>query len=59
LDATIIGKALKTANFEANFVAQFSIDSRTFVAVHDTTAGFNQVNDAIIEVTGLIGTFGL
>jgi hypothetical protein len=29
------------------------------VAINDAIAGFNQANDAIIEVTGLTGTLGL
>ncbi|PPJ63757.1 bluetail domain-containing putative surface protein [Cuspidothrix issatschenkoi] len=35
--------------------AQFSFGQRTFVAINDTTAGFNAATDAIIEVTGLTG----
>ena len=59
LDATAIGNALTNANFGANFAAQFGVGTRTFVAINDATAGFNQANDAIIEVTGLTGTLGL
>jgi len=35
--------------------AQFSFGQKTFVAINDTTAGFNTSTDAIIEVTGLTG----
>ncbi|MFO5491033.1 MAG: bluetail domain-containing putative surface protein [Cuspidothrix sp.] len=32
---------------------------KTFVAINDTTAGFNASTDAIIEVTGLTGTLNV
>ncbi len=59
LDATGIGKALKTTNFGVNSAAQFTFGSRTFVALNDATAGFNASTDAIIEITGLTGTLSL
>jgi Ca2+-binding RTX toxin-like protein len=59
LDATAIGNVLTTTNFKANFAAQFTFGTRTFIAINDANAGFNQANDAIIEVTGLTGTLGL
>jgi len=59
LDATSIAAILTNTTFTANSAAQFSIGSRTFVAINDTTAGFSSTTDAIIEVTGLTGTLGL
>ncbi|MBG1244075.1 FG-GAP-like repeat-containing protein [Nostoc sp. NZL] len=59
LDIAGIAAKLTTANFGANFAAQFTFGSRTFVAINDATAGFNQATDAIIEVTGFTGTIGL
>lgn len=54
-NAGIIAK-LTTTNFGANFAAQFTFGTRTFVAINDATAGFSATTDAIIEVTGLTGT---
>ena len=59
LDQTGITAKLTTTNFKANFAAQFSFGTRTFVAINDTNAGFNQATDSIIEVTGLTGTLGV
>ncbi|MFM6006269.1 MAG: bluetail domain-containing putative surface protein [Sphaerospermopsis kisseleviana] len=59
LDAVGISAKLTTTNFGANFAAQFSFGTRTFVAINDATAGFNATTDAIIEVTGLTGTLGI
>ena len=59
LDATAIGNALTRTNFGANFAAQFTIGTRTFIAINDANAGFSQTTDAIIEITGLTGTLGL
>jgi Ca2+-binding RTX toxin-like protein len=59
LDNTGIITNLTTANFGANSAAQFTFGTRSFVAINDAIAGFNQANDAIIEVTGLTGTLGL
>jgi hypothetical protein len=53
-NAGIITK-LTTTNFAANFAAQFTFGTRTFVAINDATAGFSATTDAIIEVTGLTG----
>lgn len=58
LNAAGIEAKLTTANFGANFAAQFTFGSRTFVAINNNTAGFNGTTDAIIEVTGLTGTLG-
>ena len=59
LDTTQIAAKLTTATFTANAAAQFSLGSRTFVAINNATAGFSATTDAIIEVTGLTGTLGL
>ena len=56
LDAAGISAKLTTAKFGANYAAQFSFGTRTFIAINDATAGFSPTNDAIIEVTGLTGT---
>ncbi|GCL43050.1 hypothetical protein NIES80_27610 [Dolichospermum planctonicum] len=58
LDATGIAARLTNTVFAANFAAQFTFGSRTFVAINDATAGFSATTDAIIEVTGLTGTLG-
>jgi hypothetical protein len=55
LNAADIGAKLTGTVFTSNFAAQFSFGQRTFVAINDTTAGFNAATDAIIEVTGLTG----
>jgi Ca2+-binding RTX toxin-like protein len=59
LNATGIGTKLTNTVFTSNFAAQFSFGQRTFVAINDTTAGFNAATDAIIEVTGLTGTLNV
>ncbi|TAE53821.1 MAG: hypothetical protein EAZ76_00720, partial [Nostocales cyanobacterium] len=59
LNAADIGAKLTNTVFTSNFAAQFSFGQRTFVAINDTTAGFNASNDAIIEVTGLTGTLNV
>nr|WP_242052639.1 calcium-binding protein [Sphaerospermopsis sp. FACHB-1194] len=56
LNAADIGAKLTATAFKSNFAAQFSFGQKTFVAINDTTAGFNAATDAIIEVTGLTGT---
>ncbi len=62
LDANGIATRLTIATFTANSAAQFTFgtgaNTRTFVAINDATAGFSATTDAIIEVTGLIGTLG-
>ncbi|MDM3854792.1 MAG: bluetail domain-containing putative surface protein [Aphanizomenon gracile PMC649.10] len=71
LDA--IKSKLDKSSFKANAAAQISFDyytsvpyingistgdTRTFVVINDSIAGFQQNNDAIIEVTGLTGNLG-
>lgn len=59
LNSAGIGAILTAANFGANFAARFTFGSRTFVAINNNIAGFNETTDAIIEVTGLTGTLGI
>ena len=59
LDNAGISASLTNANFGANSAASFTFGSRSFVAINDATAGFQEADDAIIEVTGLTGTLGL
>ena len=59
LDNAGISAKLTAASFGANSAASFTFGTRSFVAINDAMAGFNQANDAIIEVTGLTGTLGL
>ena len=59
LDTAGIGAKLTAAAFGSNFAAQFSFGQKTFVAINDTTAGFNAATDGIIEVTGLTGTLNI
>jgi hypothetical protein len=54
-----IGAKLTPANFAANYAAQFTFGTRTFVAINDAIAGFNATTDALIEVTSLTGTLNL
>ncbi|MDD1429939.1 hypothetical protein MEO42_02175 [Dolichospermum sp. ST_sed6] len=58
-DITGMTTNLTTVNFGANAAAQFTFGRRTFVAINDATAGFSGTTDAIVEVTGLIGTLGI
>ena len=60
----------KLSSFKAHAAAQISfnehisrgtihtINTRTFVVINDSIAGFQQKNDAIIELTGLTGNLG-
>ncbi|QXE23385.1 hypothetical protein B6N60_02075 [Richelia sinica FACHB-800] len=57
LDTAGISTKLTTTAFAANFAAQFTFGTRTFIAINDATAGFNSAADAIMEVTGFTGTF--
>ncbi|MEB3310572.1 MAG: bluetail domain-containing putative surface protein, partial [Snowella sp.] len=55
LTSTAIATAL--ANLQPNYVAQFAFGTtRTFLAINDGTLGYQQNNDAIIEITGFRGT---
>jgi Ca2+-binding RTX toxin-like protein len=59
LDNAGISTTLTPVNFGVHSAAGFTFGSRTFVAINDATAGFNETTDAIIEITGLTGTLGL
>ena len=51
---------LNTTNFvDDQSIARFTFGTRSFLAINDTTAGFQQNSDAIVEITGLTGTLGL
>ncbi|MEY2910837.1 MAG: hypothetical protein RLZZ184_146 [Cyanobacteriota bacterium] len=56
LNATAIGNALTTNNFGADAAALFTIGSKSYVAINDSTAGFSATSDAIVEITGYKGT---
>ncbi|MBC1241951.1 FG-GAP-like repeat-containing protein, partial [Nostoc sp. 2RC] len=55
LDAGGLGALLTNSNFAAYGAASFSFGSRTFLAVNNNTAGFQEDSDAIIEITGFSG----
>ncbi len=56
LNATAIGNALTITNFGANAAALFTIGSKSYVAINDSTAGFSATSDAIVDITGYKGT---
>lgn len=56
LSASAIGSKLTTTNFGANAAALFTIGSKSYVAINDSTAGFDALNDAIVDITGYKGT---
>ena len=56
LNATAIGNALTTSNFGADAAALFTIGSKSYVAINDSTAGFSAASDAIVDITGYKGT---
>ncbi|GCL44184.1 bluetail domain-containing putative surface protein [Dolichospermum planctonicum] len=56
LNATAIGNVLTTTNFGANAAALFTIGSKSYVAINDSTAGFSATSDAIVDITGYKGT---
>ncbi|MDD1413443.1 hypothetical protein MEN41_01875, partial [Dolichospermum sp. ST_con] len=59
LDTAGIGAKLTATNFGANLAAQFTFGSRSFIAMNDTTAGFDAATDAIVEVTGFTEVFNV
>jgi hypothetical protein len=63
LDSTGLAAKLTAGAFLGNFAASFTFGTgpalRTFVAINNATAGFSATTDAIVEVTGLVGTLGL
>ncbi|MDZ8186336.1 MAG: cadherin-like domain-containing protein [Nostoc sp. ChiSLP02] len=56
LDAAGIGALLDDTNFVVNGAATFTFGSRTFLALNDSTAGFQDTSDAAIEITGFRGS---
>ena len=61
LDTSSISTLLTTSTFIANKAASFSYadpsgTSRSFIAINDATAGYQSSTDAIIEITGYIGS---
>jgi hypothetical protein len=61
LDDQSISSVLTSSNFSANQAAIFSytdpsVTLRSFIALNDGVAGFSASNDAIIEITGYIGS---
>ena len=61
LDALSISTLLTTSTFIANKAATFSYadpsgTSRSFIALNDGTAGYQSSTDAIIEITGYMGS---
>jgi hypothetical protein len=61
LDSQSFSTVLTCQSFLANKAATFSYAdpsgiSRSFIALNDGVAGFSASNDAIIEITGYIGS---
>ncbi|MBN3909063.1 MAG: VCBS repeat-containing protein [Nostoc sp. NMS1] len=51
-----ISAVLTNANFVTNGAATFSFGSRTFLALNDGTAGFQDTSDGVMEITGFSGS---
>ena len=51
-----IDDVLTAGTFAANGAATFSLGSRTFLALNDGTAGFQNGTDAVIELVGFTGS---
>jgi VCBS repeat-containing protein len=56
LNAAGLGALLTNSNFAANGAASFSFGSRTFLALNNNIAGFQEISDAVIEITGFSGS---
>ncbi len=56
LTQTGISAVLTNNSFVANRAATFSFGSRTFLALNNGTAGFQNTSDAVIEITGFSGS---
>ncbi|MEO1299400.1 MAG: bluetail domain-containing putative surface protein, partial [Cyanobacteria bacterium J06636_16] len=50
-----IQAVLSAESFVASGAATFTFNSRTFLALNDSTAGYQQASDALIEITGYSG----
>ncbi|WP_413173530.1 bluetail domain-containing putative surface protein [Anabaena azotica] len=61
LNTTKISSVLNDVSFSADYAAMFTLSgtSRTFVAINDATDGYQSSLDAIIEVTGLVGSLSI
>ena len=55
LDETSIQAILTTGYLIANGAATFSVGSREFLVLNDGVAGYQQVNDGLVEITGYTG----
>ena len=55
LDEAGIQMELTIESFAVNAAATFTVGSRTFLALNDSTAGYQQNSDALIEITGYTG----
>nr|WP_308796855.1 Ig-like domain-containing protein [Tolypothrix sp. FACHB-123] len=55
-NAAGLGALLTNSNFAANGAASFSFGSRTFLALNNNAAGFQENSDAVIEITGFSGS---
>ena len=51
-----IDDVLTVGTFAANGAATFSLGSRTFLALNDGTAGFQESTDVVIELVGVTGS---
>ncbi|MFN6560807.1 MAG: bluetail domain-containing putative surface protein [Nostoc sp. ChiSLP01] len=56
LTQTGISAVLTNTSFVANGAATFSFGSRTFLALNNSTAGFQSTSDAVIEITRFGGS---
>lgn len=50
-----IAAVLTSSSFVANGAATFTVDTRTFLALNDSTAGFSALTDAVVEISGYSG----
>lgn len=50
-----ISSVLNATNFPAYAAAEFTVGTDTYVAINNSTAGFDSSKDAVIKVTGLQG----
>ncbi|KST69264.1 chondroitinase-B domain-containing protein [Mastigocoleus testarum] len=55
LDASDIKAVLTKDIFTENKAAIFTLGNRTFLAFNDGNAGFSEINDGVIEITGYKG----
>ena len=55
LDASDIKAVLTKDRFTENKAAIFTLENRTFLAFNDGNAGFSEINDGVIEITGYTG----